>query len=421
MTTQLTMPAMGEGVFEGVVARWLKPEGAVVAAYEPIVEVETDKVTTEVTAETSGVLLKILAPVGAAVPVGGALALIGASAAASALPAAEPSVPPAAEPPPAASPAAAVAQARAAFGRISPVVARMAAEHDIDLSQIVGSGRDGRITKQDVQAYLEQRAAAPPAAPAVAAPPAPTPVVSAPQPAQAPPPSAPVSGAPGDVLEPLTAIRRAIAEHMVLSKRTSPHVTTVFDADFTAVLTHRAAHKEEFARQGVNLTVTPYIVMAIAQALRAHPLVNSVWTEDGIVRKGEINIGMATAVPQGLIVPVIRQADELSLLGLARRVNDLAERARANRLLPAEVKGGTFSLTNHGTSGSLFATPIINQPQCGILGVGKIEKRVVVIDDMIAVRPLAYLSFTFDHRILDGLAADRFVAAVKQIIETRPA
>jgi 2-oxoglutarate dehydrogenase E2 component (dihydrolipoamide succinyltransferase) len=223
--------------------------------------------------------------------------------------------------------------------------------------------------------------------------------------------------ASADRLEPFSTIRRAIAEHMTLSKRTSPHVTTVFEVDFSAVLDHRKRHKAEFAQSGVRLTLTPYLISAIARALRAHPRVNSSWTEEGLLIKHDINIGMATAIEQGLIVPVIAKADELSLLGLARRVNDLAERARNNRLQPAEVRGGTFSLTNHGTSGSLFATPIINQPQCGILGVGKIEKRVVVIDDMIAIRPISYLSFTFDHRILDGKSADDFVAAVKRLIE----
>ncbi|MCA9972094.1 MAG: 2-oxo acid dehydrogenase subunit E2, partial [Anaerolineales bacterium] len=228
----------------------------------------------------------------------------------------------------------------------------------------------------------------------------------------------PSAAAAGDTLEPLTTMRRAIAEHMVRSKHTSPHVTTVFEFDFSAVARHRAAHKARFAQDGANLTFTAYLVAATAEALKQHPRANSVWTDDGILLKKEINIGMAAAIDDGLIVPVIRQADSYNLLGLARIVNDLAQRARAKQLKPADVQGGTFSITNHGVSGSLFATPIINQPQCGILGAGLIEKRVKVIDDAIAIRPMAYVSFTFDHRILDGASADHFVATIKQQIES---
>lgn len=212
-------------------------------------------------------------------------------------------------------------------------------------------------------------------------------------------------------------MRRAIAEHMVMSKHTSPHVTTVFEVDFSAVTAHRRAHKASFANDGANLTFTAYIVAALVQALKRHPRVNSTWRDDGLLLKREINIGMATAIETGLIVPVIKNADSLNLLGLARTINDLANRARQNQLRPDDVQGGTFTLTNHGTSGSLFATPIINQPQCGILGVGQIQKRVVVIEDMIAIRPMSYVSFTFDHRILDGASADYFVASFKEVIE----
>jgi 2-oxoglutarate dehydrogenase E2 component (dihydrolipoamide succinyltransferase) len=212
-------------------------------------------------------------------------------------------------------------------------------------------------------------------------------------------------------------MRRAIAEHMVRSKHTSPHVTTVFDLDFSAVAAHRKANKTAFSQQGANLTYTAYIIAAIVQALQAHPLVNSSWTDDGIRIKKAINIGMATAVPDGLIVPVIKHAGELSLLGLARAITDLAERARKNKLAPDEVQDGTFTLTNHGVSGSLFATPIINQPQCAILGIGKIEKRVKVIDDAIAIRLMAFASLTFDHRILDGASADGFMNTVKETLE----
>lgn len=424
MSTQVIMPQMGEGVMEGAIARWLKQVGDTVARYDPILEVETDKVTTEITADADGVLLQILAPEGATVPVGAVLALIGQPDEDKAPPT------PTAQPAPAAEKQAAAPgptsnggqpsyTRQSAVGRISPVVARIAAEHNVDLTQITGTGRDNRITKQDILAYVEsmsvaQSVAAPVVAPspAVAPPPPAAPATPAPKPA----PPAPTPQA-GEVV-PLTNIRRAIAEHMVLSKRTSPHVTTVFEVDFSAVSAHRQTHKEAYVRDGVNLTFTPYIVMAIVSALKAHPMVNSVWTDEGILLRREINIGMATAIPTGLIVPVIKQADSYNLLGMARAVNDLSERARTNKLRPDDVRDGTFSLTNHGVSGSLFATPIINQPQCGILGVGMIQKRVVVVEDMIAIRPMAYVSFTFDHRILDGASADYFVAAVKEKLET---
>lgn len=217
---------------------------------------------------------------------------------------------------------------------------------------------------------------------------------------------------------PLNAVRRAIAEHMVLSKHTSPHVTTVMEVDLNRVVKHREQNKEKFAHDGAKLTFTPYFVAAAVAALKAYPMVNSSWAEDGILIHRDINIGMATSLGEaGLIVPVIKQADTLSLLGIARTVNDLAARARARQLRPDEVKGGTFTITNHGISGSLFATPIINQPQCGILGVGAIQKRVVVVDDAIAIRPMAYVSLTFDHRILDGAIADYFLGKVVESLQ----
>ncbi len=320
-----------------------------------------------------------------------------------------------------------------------------AAEHGVDLGRVTGTGRDGRITKDDILAYVAGMTAD--GRPPTTASEAPTTAGEAPtadgQPLTAATgasgrttdesslsdesPLAAVGGRPSAAgkpsptgeseLLPLTNIRRAIAEHMVRSKHTSPHVTTVFEFDFAAVAAHRRAHVEQFARDGVRLTYMAYIVAATVAALKQHPLANSSWTDDGILLHRAVNIGMATAIDDGLIVPVIKGADGLNLLGLARAVNDLADRARAKQLKPDEVKGGTFSITNHGTSGSLFATPIINQPQCGILGVGAIEKRVKVIDDAIAIRPLAYVSFTFDHRILDGASADRFVGTIKGVIE----
>ncbi|GIK55758.1 MAG: 2-oxo acid dehydrogenase subunit E2 [Chloroflexi bacterium] len=424
MITKVIMPEMGEGVVEGTVARWLVSEGDFVKQYDPILEIETDKVTTEATAEESGTILQICVAEGAVAPVGTVLAYIGEPGeaipengkvkTAVAPPEPEQTIPSPATAVPAAPPP---APNQPYTGRISPVVSRIAAEHNVDLSQIQGTGLDGRITKKDILAYVEQRAVpTPPPTPK------PTPVAEPVQPARPAMPSsptpvsAPASPVSGEIL-PLTSIRRSIAEHMVRSKQTSPHVTTIFEFDFTNVDKHRRAHKEQFARDGANLTFTAYIVAATVAALKKHPLVNSTWMENGIELKREINIGMATAVDDGLIVPVIKNADSLNLLGLARSINDLAQRARSKQLKPADVQGGTFSITNHGVSGSLFATPIINQPQCGILGVGMIEKRVKVINEAIAIRPMAYVGLTFDHRILDGALADNFVASIKKEIE----
>ncbi|MAT97895.1 MAG: dehydrogenase [Anaerolineaceae bacterium] len=423
MATKVIMPEMGEGVVEGTVSRWLKQVGEPVDQYEPLLEIETDKVTTEATAEEAGTLLEILIPEGETVDVGTVLAYIGQPGESvqknGGAPAKESRPEPKRAPEPANAPAPTAVpsgQPQRYTGRISPVVGRIAAEHDVDLNLVNGTGRDGRITKKDILAYVEQREAQPEAEPQPE-PAARQPQPAAPAPAPAKPQPAPQPTAvPGEVV-PLTNMRRAIAEHMVRSKQTSPHVTTVFEFDFTAVAQHRAAHKAQFARDGANLTFTAYIVAATVEALKQHPLANSTWTDEGIELKQQINIGMAAAIDDGLIVPVIKGADGMNLLGLARTINDLTERARNKQLQPAEVQGGTFSITNHGTSGSLFATPIINQPQCGILGVGKIEKRVKVINDAIAIRPLAYVSFTFDHRILDGKTADDFVSTLKEIIE----
>jgi pyruvate/2-oxoglutarate dehydrogenase complex dihydrolipoamide acyltransferase (E2) component len=440
MAIQIVMPEMGEGVIEGTVSQWLKQEGEPVEEFEPILEIETDKVTTEATSEAAGTLLKIYVPQGETVPVGTVLALIGEPGEAvpddpEALEAGEGEEAAATEPaePTAASRSnggrtrerAAEAGAEEPFaGWASPVVKRIAAEHEVDLNRVEGSGRGGRITKKDILAYLETREAEQVGRERVREQQAPQPAQRAPAPARetspsrepALPPTVPLPGGESDLL-PHTNMRRRIAEHMVTSKRTSPHVTTVFEADFGRVAAHRAANKDTFARKGVRLTFTPYLIAATAQALREHPLVNSSWSDDGLLLHQAVNIGMATALDEGLIVPVIKNADHFNLLGLARQVSDLAERARNNQLKPAEVQGGTFSITNHGTSGSLFATPVINQPQVGILGVGIIEKRVKVINDAIAIRPMAYLSFTFDHRVLDGASADYFVARIKELIE----
>lgn len=417
MATEIVMPPMGEGIIEGTVGKWLKQEGDQVDQYEPVLEIETDKVTTEATVEEAGVLLKILVPAGETVPVGTILAYLGqpgelvpkgSTATGSPEAVAQEAAP--AEAARAARPTESPSESREmppAAARISPVVARIAAEHGVDLAQVTGTGRDGRITKKDMLAYVaarEDEQARSDQRPAVADDAAEaTPLMTRPLAAD---------------LVPHSSMRRSIAEHMVRSKQISPHVTTVFEVDFSQVVAHRRAHREAFARDGANLTFTPYLIHAVVHALKGHPRVNSEWREEGLLLHREINIGMATAIEGGLIVPVIKEADGYNLLGLTRVVNELATRARQKRLTPADVQGGTFSLTNHGTSGSLFATPIINQPQCGILGVGAIEKRVKVIDDAIAIRPLAYASFTFDHRILDGASADRFVSSFKRVIET---
>jgi 2-oxoglutarate dehydrogenase dihydrolipoamide succinyltransferase (E2 component) len=454
MPTKVTMPQLGESVVEGTITRWLKEVGEKIDEYEPLLEVNTDKVDSEIPSPVSGTLLEILVPEGTTVQAGELLALIGEE---DELEAGE--IPPAgeaeqpeqssvpqtarqyaqqdgkegAEPPapdPAAEDASSQAVGRTELGFISPVVAKIASEHNLDLRQVSGTGLGGRITKKDVLAYLEKQGA-PEAAPEGG--PSPAEQVGAGEeeaigvePGRketARPvgrefvPAALPSQIPGEVL-PLTPVRRAIAEHMVLSKHTSPHVTTVMEADLSGVVKHRQANKEAFAREGINLTFTAYFISAIINGLQAYPIVNSSWSEEGIRIHQHFNIGMATALREGgLIVPVIKEADSLSLKGLARTINDLANRARNKQLQPHEVKGGTFTLTNHGTSGSLFATPIINQPQCGILGVGAVQKRVVVIEDAIAIRPMAYLTLTFDHRILDGAIADYFLGKVVESLQ----
>ncbi len=425
MPIQVIMPQLGESVLEGTITRWLKAAGESVEENEPLVEVNTDKVDTEIPSPASGALLEILVPAGTTVRAGALLAWIGQAGEtpgeALAMPAeagaAAPPAPSAAPP----TPAPATGRDRD-LGFISPVVAKMASEHGVDLFQVTGTGQGGRITKKDLQAYLENRAATQAAAPAlmpaapVAAPAAPPPAAAR---ASAPPADVPSEG---EIL-PLTAVRRSIAEHMVYSKHTSPHVTTIMEVDLSRVVAHRQANKDAFARDGVNLTYTAYFVAASVAALKAYPIVNASWREEGIFIHRTIHIGMATSMGEsGLIVPVIKNADGLSLLGLARMINDLANRARSRQLKLDEVQGGTFTITNHGVSGSLFATPIINQPQCAILSVGAMQKRVVVVSDaaggdVIAIRPMAYLGLTFDHRILDGAIADNFLNKVVETLQ----
>lgn len=442
MATKVLMPKLGESVVDGTVNEWLKREGEHVEQYESIVRVSTDKVDTEIPSPAGGTLLKIYVHEGETVDAGVVLALLGEPGeTATEAPAradhhgngqkaeSAPVMVAVMQQPPSGS---------AYAGHVTPVVARMAAEHQLDLSQIKGTGRDGRITKKDVEAYLQDSKPAPqpvlapweqpgsgdlfkpavsyeleeeaPTKSAPKAPAAPTPtVISTPAPIPA--------GVPGELVQ-LSSMRRSIANHMVKSKlHTSPHVTTVFEVDLSAVLKHRESAKPALEKQGVNLTLTPYFVAASVVALREVPYVNSQWTDEGIYLHHAAHIGIAVAIDDGLIVPVIKNAQDYNLTGLARMVNDLSQRARNRQLKPDEVQGGTFTITNHGVSGSLFATPIINQPQSAILGVGMMEKRVKVIDDAIAIRPCAYLSLTFDHRIIDGAAGDGFMQMVKRELE----
>lgn len=449
MTTRLLMPKLGESVVEGTVARWLKQPGVRVEKLEPLVEISTDKIDTEIPSPAAGVLAEILVAEGQTVAAGTVLALIAAEgeviAPAAPAPAAQPKsaaqpqstaepetgAPAAAAPAPAVAPVAKapVAQSSAPATQVgasaqpgekpagrsflSPVVKRIAAEHAVDLEQVPGTGLAGRITRQDLLGYLAEP---PAAARAVEAP-------------------AATGGAAGadELLHPLSTMRRTIAQHMVKSVQTAPHAATIFEVDMTAVVLHRERHKQAAEARGAPLTFTPYFVAAAAQALRAHPLVNSRWGEQGIVESRRVHVGVAVSLPAGLVVPVIRDADELSLLGLARAVADLAQRARSSSLGVDDLSGGTFTVTNHGVGGSLLGVPIIAQPQSAILGVGAIVKRPVVVTlggaarsllpgpaDAIVIRPMAYLCLSFDHRLLDGAEADAFMTTLKQALEGWP-
>ncbi len=402
MVIKVLVPLLGEGVEEVTVIKWLKKEGDTVNELEPLLEVNTDKVDTEIPAPASGTVLKIVAAEGVPAKVGAVLAFIGKpgeSVDVSGDQVSSVRSPVAEKPPVKENVIRDTSHVVRDLGFISPVVAKIAAEHGVNLQDVTGTGLNGRITKNDVLDYVEsQRSNIKSrdvqhstfnAQPAV-----------------------------GDQLIKHTVIRKQIAEHMVMSKHTSPHVLTVMEADMSRVAKHRSANREIFARDGVNLTFTAYFMMAIVAGLKAYPNVNSSWTDEGLLVHKAVNIGMATSLGEdGLIVPVIKGADNLSLLAMARTVNDLANRARSKKLQPDDVKVGTFTLTNHGISGSLLAFPVINQPQCGILGIGAMQKRVVVIDDAIAIHPMVYLSFVFDHRILDGASADWFLAKVKETLE----
>lgn len=391
--TDICVPLEQEGTLARV-TRWLKQVGEPVAADEPVVELETDKVAVEVPAPCAGVLAEIVAQPGLEASPGQLLGRISAAEAQAEVMAPAPVAP-------------VTRKADSPETRHSPAVRKALAETGLDAATLTGTGRDGRLTRDDVMR-------------AAKAPPAPQPVPAAPQPAAARPASAPV--APGQSV-PHDSMRLAIARNMVKSLTEAPQVTAVFEADFTAISAHRARHKAAFAAEGINLSFTPYIVAACVAAMRAVPQVNSRWHDDRLEVFADINIGIGTALgDNGLVVPVLKRAQDLSLRGIAAGLHDLTTRARDGRLVAADMQGGTFTLSNHGVSGSLLAAPIvINAGQAAILGVGKLEKRVVVrsIDgsDAIVIRPMAYVTLTIDHRVLDGFTSNAWLSAFVAALE----
>jgi pyruvate dehydrogenase E2 component (dihydrolipoamide acetyltransferase) len=465
MATDVVMPQMGESIFEGTITKWLKKPGDKVERDEPLFEISTDKVDAEIPSPSAGVLKEIKVNEGQTVPIQTVVAVIdGAGSAVAAVPAPAPAPAKAAAPPasaaavpvapPASRPAApvpaaaaptqttpAAASPRSGGERIhsSPLVRRMAAEHGIDLTTIPGTGAGGRISKQDIEAVIAAGGApavAPPSASAAA------PAAAQTRPAM-PPPSAPsavpappaVSGGQVHVafesavprekmyfgnytVEPMSNMRQRIAEHMVASKRVSPHVYSVDEIDMTKVASLRAKSKDEFEkRYETKLTFMPFFVKAAVAGLRAFPTMNASLDGTNVILHKEINIGIAVALDWGLIVPVVKGADEKNVLGIQRTLNDLAERARSKKLKPEEVQEGTFSITNPGVFGGLFGLPVISQPNVGILGLGMIEKRPVVINDSIAIRSMCYVTLSYDHRVVDGAVAHQFLHKVKETLE----
>ena len=463
MATDVLMPQMGESIAEGTVSRWLKKVGDRVERDEPLLEISTDKVDAEIPSPAAGTLTEILAQEGQTVAVNTAVARIAAEGEAAAPQpagaageAGEPKSEPKAEakpepkaeakpeskpePKPESKPEArpqAVPQPEAESEddenvaslderrrtKSSPLVRKIARENNVDISQIQGSGVSGRVTKNDILEFLQQPgdsrpASAPQRSKTDSARPS-----QAPRPPQAPRASQPQFAAGQNVkVEPLSVMRKKIAQHMVLSKQTSAHVSTVFEADFTAIDRLRREHRDAYAERGVKLTYLPFIIQAVIEGLKEFPVLNASMDENNVTYHRDLNIGIAVALDWGLIVPVLKNADELNILGIARAVNDLGERARTKKLSPDDVQGGTFTITNPGIFGGLFGLPIINQPQVAILGVGGVQKRPVVVEsedgDSIAVRKMCYVSLTFDHRLIDGAVADQFMAMVKSTIES---
>ena len=461
MSTEVVMPQMGESIAEGTITKWLKQVGERVERDEPLFEISTDKVDAEIPSPAAGTLTEVRFKEGETVEVNTVIAVLDgnqASATAEAPAKAEAPAPPAPAPPPppppqqaappppppvqakpapppppqqAAPPAPPVAEKKDGSAataeelrrtKSSPLVRKIAQEHNVDISQLEGTGLSGRVTKNDILSYIESGStAAPTQRPAErVATPAPAPAPAPSQEIVAPPPPRPQLG---DRVEPMSVMRKKIAEHMVLSRRTSAHVTTVYEIDMTRIARLRDTHRDAFyERIGTKLTFMPFIFEAVNKGLRKFPIFNAQVNGEQIIYKQDINLGMAVALDWGLIVPVIKRADDLSISGLARAANDLADRARTKQLKPDEVTGGTFTITNPGVFGGLFGTPIINQPQLAILGVGKIEKRAKVMttpdgDDFIGIRWMAYFALSFDHRVIDGADAERFLAFIKEELE----
>jgi pyruvate dehydrogenase E2 component (dihydrolipoamide acetyltransferase) len=434
IAVDVVMPQMGVSVSEGTVTKWLRREGEQVAADEPLLEISTDKVDTEVPSPGEGVVQQILVEEGETVPVGTKLAVIAPNGAAAAPAPTETPAPPAEAPPepetpgvaqapapPAAQPAAPAGDGHDAEKTfVSPVVARIASEHGVDPNAVEGTGRGGRVTKKDILAFIESGAEAP--APTTA-------TEEAPAPSPPPAPAAPASQQPpaaGEEVEPVTAMRRGIAEHMRRSLDTSAHVTTVFEVDMSRVVAIRDKLKAEYQKTyGVNPTYLAFIARATIEAIRNWPWLNAEIRGEQIVTKRYVNLGIAVALEggKGLIVPVIKNAEGLNLLGLARSIADVAERARTKKLLPDDVQGGTFTITNPGGWGAIIGTPIISQPQVGILDVEALVKRPVVIEDehgndVIAIRPMLNLCLSYDHRLVDGAYAAQFMKELRENLET---
>ena len=406
MPTDVVMPQMGESVAEGTIVRWIKKVGESIDRDEPLFEISTDKVDAEIPSPGEGVLLEIRVQEGETVPVNSIVAVIGEAGTATVAKPSEASAPAAPIHPKSievpADPAAAVTAESNGTRRLrsSPLVRKIAKEHGVDISKIEGTGLAGRVSKRDILAYMESG----------------SPGVEARRPSQAPPRP---DFKPGeDVrIEKMSVMRKKIAEHMVASVRTSPHVYSVFEIDFHRVEQLRLKKKAEYERAGARLTYTTFIAKATIDAITECPFANASIDGDAIAYKREINLGIAVALDAGLIVPVIRDAASRSMLDLSRMIQDLAQRARSKQLKNDEVQGGTFTITNPGVFGAAFGLPIISQPQVAILAVGAIEKRVAVVDDMIAIRPMAYVSLGHDHRLIDGADAGRFLRAVKDRLE----
>jgi 2-oxoisovalerate dehydrogenase E2 component (dihydrolipoyl transacylase) len=422
---QIKMPQLGESVTEGTVDKWLKHEGDLVKRDEPLVEVVTDKVNAEIPSPFEGKLVKIAVAEGETVLVGAVLAQIelpgaaGAAPKGDAKPSRETAVAHAEVPPEPAGGRAPVAAAEVPDGsdgeagaerpRLSPAVRKLAAEHQIDASALRGTGMGGRVTRDDVLAAVGGGEAAVVAPPAVTAP------------SRAPAPSAPgptrVDGKREELVK-LSVMRRSIAEHMVRSLATSPHAWTLQEVDVTNLVRYREAEKESFrARHGVSLTYMPFVVQVLCEVIKQYPWLNSSWAADGIVLKRYINLGIAVSIPDGLIVPVLKDADQRGFTDLVRTLNDVIERARNKQLKPEDVQGGTFTLNNTGATGSVASQPIINQPQAAILTTESIVKRPVVVGDAIAIRHIMNMCLSFDHRIVDGMMAGQFLGAIKKRLE----